>query len=333
MSKYLRPIRDWIALHGSAVYICSIGSIGIIGFILGHFLKPTHPGISEVLTQVVGSLLAVALTAVFFSLSDLRNSIAESIGDLLHRGRLVEIMSRTHKDAFSKAILESRCEVPNGKIRDDFFNHLDQVTRGAITPIYYENYRFEKKLSRRSENPNLINADISRFYRINLCNGHQDGTKHRVHFQMQWSCAKKYKELPDRWCTEFTAKIGNDKYDIKHAEMTKKDEGDVVKWELLFEREIEIKNGVDVRFRVVVVNSIDDPVEMCFAKYPCHGFQLSLQFEPGLIYDTAFFGATSSNSDHFNRGDITYSNDGVSFSTSGWVLPGEGVVSYFQQKN
>lgn len=60
-------MSNWFRQHASAIYIGILAALGVIGFIIGFFLdKSGHEVVGSFCIQLFGSLLAVALTAVFF---------------------------------------------------------------------------------------------------------------------------------------------------------------------------------------------------------------------------------------------------------------------------
>lgn len=261
---------------------------------------------------------------------DLRDSIAKSVGDLLSRGDFINYLALTQQRFLAKAMLETRSKLKIGSIDADFFNHLDSTQTAIASSVYYTNYRQSKNIRRLKSGEKTVEHTIRRSYRLHPGFGCQLPVSRNISFRIQWSVPETSRLISESWCTEFKARIGNDNFTIVDAKTDKHKKDDVERWELTFEKKVELERAMDITFSIKVLGNTDDPVDICIAREACLGFEISLSFEEGLLFDCAFLGAASPLVDHFNRGAVNYESNGVTFRTNDWVMPGEGVVVYYQ---
>ena len=94
--------------HGSVIFLATILILGSILIAVGIWLNQQttifliYSGL--VLLQLSGALIAVALTAFFFNLPDLRNYLAKTIATLFSKGDVVSLLSNNTKDILRKRL-------------------------------------------------------------------------------------------------------------------------------------------------------------------------------------------------------------------------------------
>jgi hypothetical protein len=328
-------MKKWCKQHASAIYIGVLLFLGLVGFMVGFYfsqsLDPKLKPWGDFCVQMFGSIIAVALTAVFFSISDMRNSFAQVVVDLLGRGEIARHLTEKDKRQLAKRIMEARASDCQFDADITLFDHLDELTLDAINTIYLKNVQHRKSLQRIKGEPHKLRSEISMSYVICCPPNRESAIQHLIDHTIMWNAPMSIAPKSGEWVKTATIKIGDKTYGKDVLEIgTGEPKDGLVTCNCKLTKEVSIREPLEVSIKMTLVSSVLDPVDIKVASYPCSGFSVDLQFEPDLFYDAMFFGATIREKAKIERGSIDRRNNGITCRYNGWLLPGEGVISYYQ---
>src|SRR4051812_29491545 len=123
-------MREWIKEHASVIFIGLLVLFGILGFTFGFVYSQegghwtSRKAIGEFCLQFFGCIIAVALTAVFFNIPDMKNSFARVVSDLFSRGDVARHLTNKGKLHLSKKLIEARISSEDCSVDQALFTHL-----------------------------------------------------------------------------------------------------------------------------------------------------------------------------------------------------------------
>jgi len=326
-------IQTFLRQHASVIFIFILFALGGILLPVGFILRASESnlacGTGTIILQLSGSLIAVALTAVFVSLPDLRNYLSRVVAALFSSGDVVPVLSDQTKSTLIKRLHLEAVSKRATDVEPTLFQHLKGVMLSSIATPYLTNYHCSLTLTRDQSNPDLIICHSVMSYRVHVHNLSQGQTRVPIRFHRETKFPNSHAHLKDKWVRKFSLKLGSDEFGKDDATFKTSVLGDSLRLRILFEREMSLKEDVDFSSTMETVEYNSDPVNMVFARYPCQGFHVSLMFEEGYLYDGAWFMHCSPESDIPKIGDVDRLRNGISARTNAWLLPGEGVTLYY----
>ena len=324
--------KSFVKRHSSILFLVSLLLFGIIVLLLGHKLSSSTQAIQvsvgAILLQQSSALIAVALTAFFFSLPDLREYISGILGDLLSRGSIVDYFpEKTKIDLWNR--LAYNLASPNIKrIEPTLSKHLYSTVYSSVESPYATNYKYTVDIRDNNDTPNLINHYATCFYRLH---GHHIADDIIIPYRFFQSATFPVDSTPsyEEWLCTCEINLGSASYDRSGLKFSTETLGRANILSAVFEKELILNDHIDINTVVEILNPSADKVQILWARYPTQGFHVEFRYNDRFLYDCAWFKHCVPEEDAPSRGNVVTFHNGISASTSDWLMPGEGVSIYY----
>lgn len=324
----------FVSQHASIFFLGVVLILGtFLGFwgykLIGQPGGTTQP-LAIIVLQLAGTLIAVALTCLFFNLPDLRNYLASTIATLFSRGDVVPILS-----APTKAVLRERLALDllgqgiQG-IEPTLFEHLQAVSSTALSSPYVTNFDCTISIEQleKDDHSILVNNTLMS-YTLHMQHLSTGGARIPLRVFREHSFPKESVPSYEEWLREFRVEIGKQIFGRDSVKFETEPLGSKTLLRAIFHLDIDPSHDVDISILVRFLYLTEDPVDIIYARYPSQGFHATLTFDNQRSYDCGWFTHCDPSVDGPSRGRIDVMHNGISARTSEWVLPGEGVALYY----
>ncbi len=322
-----------ITEHGSVVFLGTMLILGGILMVIGIWLNQQTSSIFMYLglamLQFSGALIAVALTAFFFNLPDLRNYLAKTIATLFSRGDVVPLLSDNTKNNLRKRLAMDSAGASVEQIEPTLFKHIMDINKASLSSPYVSNYHLAITITADSDHKGYVFNHHVASFRLHVHHLNVQEMVFPVRFFQECVFPKDDTPEMDQWIRSFHAEIGAKNFNSTDLETKEKPSGDNILFQLVLHSEVTISEDIDVCFTSELWGFQNDPVQMVFARYPSQGFHVSLTFTDEFKYYCGWFIHCDPLTDIPTRGRVDSLKNGISVRTNDWVLPGEGVIIYY----
>jgi len=279
--------------------------------------------------QLSGALIAVALTAFFINLPDLRNYLAKTIATLFSRGDVVPLLSDNTKNTLRKRLAMDLADAYVAQIEPTLFKHIMDINKASLSSPYVSNYHCAIALTADSDHKGYIFDHSVTSFRLHVHHLNVPKMAIPVRFYQENAFSKDETPEMDQWIRNFRAEIGTKLFDYNDLKLNKEPFGDNILLQMVLHSDLIISEDVDVCFTAESWVLQNDPVQMVFARYPSQDFHVSLVFSDELKYDCGWFIHCDPLTDIPSRGRVDILKNGISARMNDWILPGEGVALYY----
>lgn len=334
MAEKKNKETSFFSSHAAIIFIVALMGIGVCLLPVGRYLRSLDKwaylcACGEVISQIAGCFVAVALTALFLNLPDIRRYLATVMATLFSEGEVVPALSSSTKTRLSNRLLLDAIKNRATSFEPTLYNHLRNVSECSLSVPYLTNYHLTSTIHRDQNEPRLIVDNDVTTYRIHV---HHLKPEHRtfpLHVFRETVIPHGLETDRGDWLRDFGVQVGTQEFTRDDVQFNEKvlERGRLV--HAKFSHEITLDADADVSVKIVMVDPHRDPVTMAMARYPAQGFRVTVTFEEDYIYDYGWFVHCPVEQDVPEKGQVIYLPNGLEAYTHDWVLPGEGVTVYY----
>jgi len=314
--------------HGSSIFIGLLSIVTAVLITLSIAIHDREPA-ADIIGHLAEMFSTALIATLFFSLHDVRETLAASIGTLLVDGHIVHSLSQHARDTLATNIVLE--DTPAAKI-------ITESLLGAVRASHAEifgsphlhNYAPTIVLSDVPDRPDLVRRDFRCTYVINTDHLKHGRCRFRYRFRHEVSDPSGVLSR-DKILTQFEARIGDQVFTIKDIEeTTERHAGGLTTTVLSMQRDLDIVGQTSVSVSYDGLGSRFDPNEIMVVRFPTRGYRVTLWYTEGNVYDVAWFRPISSSLSNRRADDkVVRMRNGVTAYTDDWLLPGNGVVLYW----
>ena len=335
MAKGKVRFASFVKDHSSVLFLFVVLLCGVILFPVGVMLhdgqNPSSQIWSSVITQFAGALTAIALTAFFFSLPDLRKYLANTVVRLISDGDIVSLLSRNSQASFRSRLHLEMVGENAEEAEPTLHAHVEKIISTALGSPYVTNYRCIISVSPLTGDDTRFLEHVSIQYRLHV-HHLKSGVLVPIRFYQEQSFPKDSKPAHRSWVKAFSFEVGKLTAGINDIVFAEQVENESVLMTASCSLDLNVHEDVDVSISSTLIIPDHDPVQMVCARYPSQGFFVSLTRGAEFTYDCGWFTVCDPSEDLPAKGRIDTLPNGIQAGTNDWLLPGEGVAVYYYPK-
>lgn len=329
-------IGSFVRNHSSAILLvgtCLLGVTSFItGFMLGLSADQAQRTMGTFMLQLGGSMIAVALTALFFNLPDMKEYLSQSIFALFASGTGVKLLSEETREALSASLMLERLGKCVTTYEPTLMRHISTIQTRVLQSPYVTNYHYAVTIYDHTKYADIVMNHTVLSYRMHV--HHLADGRRTIPLRYFQECIlpKGTVTKPEEWIVSFKLEFGPHLFTNTDLELSMSDINDSILVRAVFVKNVELTQDTDMSLNVQSLNDRNDPVELVYARYPSQGFQISMTYSELYVYDCAWFLQCDNSQDNPPTGRVDHVNNGIHAKTNEWVMPGEGVMIYYAPK-
>ena len=285
-----------------------------------------------IVSHLAAMFLAAFVATVFFSLRDVRESLAASVSNLLLDGDVVNHLSGGARRALARRILLAEITGEAESLPDTLYDHARKVELHLFAVPHLINYTPTVILADFEGEPELLKHSFRCTYTVSTRHLPNGRGIYSLRFRHEFSDPSGV--VGKTALQGFEARVGDTLFTSADITVSERQSGGLGVTLLSLDRDIEVVGEAAVIISYEGIVSRRDPTEIFYAWYPTKGFRVTLLHSKVSAFDCAWFKSwTTVARDFPGREQVVLMPNGITAYTDEWLMPGHGVVLYWFERS